>query len=128
MINTVMKSWGFEEWIVNTEKYCGKFLHINKGKSCSYHYHPIKDETFFVMKGRIKLEFTSDKTLVAINDTILREGSTFRIPPNVVHRFTSLSTEAVLLEISTAHDEKDSIRIKVPELIDVVKNLGKSTK
>lgn len=46
--NFVPKGWGFEKWIVNNEKYCGKILFFVKGKKCSYHYHEIKDETFYV--------------------------------------------------------------------------------
>ena len=28
----VSKGWGFEDWIVNKEEYCGKLLFIKKGK------------------------------------------------------------------------------------------------
>ena len=41
------KGWGYENWLVNTELYCGKILHFNHGKQCSLHYHKIKDETFY---------------------------------------------------------------------------------
>ena len=29
------KGWGYEKWIVNKEDYCGKLLHMIKGKKCS---------------------------------------------------------------------------------------------
>ena len=29
------KGWGYEKWIVNKDEYCGKLLHIIKGKKCS---------------------------------------------------------------------------------------------
>ena len=45
-INFVPKGWGFEKWIVNCEKYCGKLLYFAKDKKCSWHYHKIKDEVF----------------------------------------------------------------------------------
>ena len=31
-IKIVQKGWGYEKWICNTEEYCGKLLHIIKGK------------------------------------------------------------------------------------------------
>lgn len=52
-IIVVSKSWGFEKWITNTEKYCGKLLYFVKGKKCSLHYHKLKDETFYVQSGKI---------------------------------------------------------------------------
>ena len=54
-IKHVPKGWGYEKWIVNTEEYCGKLLFFNKGKRCSWHYHKIKDETFYLQSGSILL-------------------------------------------------------------------------
>ena len=48
-IKIVPKGWGYEKWIVNTEEYCGKLLHLIKGKKCSWHYHTLKDETFYAI-------------------------------------------------------------------------------
>ena len=47
-IKYVPKGWGYEKWIANCEKYCGKLLFIVKGKQCSWHFHKLKDEVFFV--------------------------------------------------------------------------------
>ena len=49
------KGWGYELWIVNNNLYCGKILHFDKGKKCSWHYHKIKQETFYVQKGKLKI-------------------------------------------------------------------------
>ena len=49
-IKIVPKGWGYEKWIVNTDEYCGKLLHFIKGKKCSWHYHKLKDETFYLQK------------------------------------------------------------------------------
>ena len=38
-IKYVPKGWGYEKWIANCEKYCGKLLFIAKDKQCSWHYH-----------------------------------------------------------------------------------------
>ena len=42
------KGWGYEKWIVNNDLYCGKVLFFERGKKCSWHYHKVKDETFYV--------------------------------------------------------------------------------
>ena len=47
----VSKGWGYEDWIVNKEQYCGKLLFIKKGKKCSWHYHKNKDETFYIQSN-----------------------------------------------------------------------------
>ena len=54
-IKFVPKGWGYEKWICNTSEYCGKLLFINKGKRCSWHYHLLKDETFYLQSGKIHL-------------------------------------------------------------------------
>ncbi|BCU98886.1 MAG: hypothetical protein CM15mV24_1110 [Bellamyvirus sp.] len=51
-IKHVPKGWGYEKWIVNTEEYCGKLLFFNEGKRCSWHYHKLKDETFYLQSGK----------------------------------------------------------------------------
>ena len=43
------KGWGYENWIVNNEMYCGKVLFFEAEKKCSWHYHVLKDETFFIL-------------------------------------------------------------------------------
>ena len=48
--------WGKEECIVNNVKYCGKRMMVNKGFRCSMHYHKIKEETFYVVSGKIVFE------------------------------------------------------------------------
>tara|TARA_B100001029_G_scaffold45151_1_gene35639 strand:+ start:791 stop:958 length:168 start_codon:yes stop_codon:yes gene_type:complete len=47
-IKFVPKGWGYEKWICNTPDYCGKILFFEKGKRCSWHYHLLKDETFYL--------------------------------------------------------------------------------
>lgn len=68
-----------EELYVNSPLYCCKHLIFLKGFQCSLHYHKLKDETFYVLKGKIKLE---------LNGRIhyLEEGQKIRIKPNSPHR------------------------------------------
>lgn len=56
-IKFVNKGWGFEEWIVNKELYCGKKLFFFKGKRCSLHYHLKKDEVFYIQSGKLLVHY-----------------------------------------------------------------------
>lgn len=101
----VKKEWGFEEWIVNCDRYCGKRLTLFKGWQCSLHMHPIKDETFWVESGRVLFQL-HDSTRV------LEPGDCVRILPGSWHRFGGLR-HSIIFEFSTTHDDKDVIRREV---------------
>lgn len=111
MINHVEKLWGSEDWLVNNEKYCAKILNLNKGFACSLHYHNVKDETFYIMEGVVSLEVNGYKKVLSIGEQI-------RIKPEVAHRFTSLTQTARVLEVSTTHDDKDTIRLEDSKVVN----------
>jgi mannose-6-phosphate isomerase-like protein (cupin superfamily) len=110
-INFVPKGWGFEKWIVNCEKYCGKLLYFVKGKKCSWHYHKIKDEVFYIQSGKILLRHSNDDDLESANITILEKGDRFHVPVGLRHQMEALE-ETELFEFSTQHFDSDSYRIK----------------
>ena len=56
----VEKSWGHEDWITNG-RYCGKKLHVKKGKACSFHHHRVKDEVMYLESGKIVLTYGWDE-------------------------------------------------------------------
>jgi len=102
----VKKKWGYEKWFANNEKYCGKELYCTNNIWSSdgrYHYHPIKDETFYIIEGALDLDI--EGTL-----HVLKMGDFMRIRPGVKHRFRSHTQECVFIECSTTHCEEDSIR------------------
>lgn len=105
------KIWGHEEWIVNTPLYCGKFLYLKKGKRCSIHYHKKKDETFYVLSGKVLMEVNGE-------ERIMEKKDIQHIIPMTKHRFSGLK-DSVIIEFSTHHEERDSYRIEesgdVPE-------------
>lgn len=100
--NIYNKIWGKELWIVNNDLYCGKLLYLDFGAYCSYHYHARKDETFYVLKGKVAL-------IVNRKLHILRKGDSYRLEPFTPHRFIGLR-KSVILEVSTQHFEHDSYR------------------
>jgi len=102
MIKRVKKVWGSEEWIVNNEKYCGKRLLITRGYCCSIHMHKLKDETFYIVRGKVLIEVSGKRWIMNVGDSV-------RIKPETYHSFTGLEDSDVM-EFSTRHLESDSYR------------------
>ena len=111
-IKIVPKGWGFEKWIVNTELYCGKLLHFNMGKRCSWHYHKIKDETFYVQSGELLLMYGEDDDINKGNIMVMRPGDTFHVYHGLRHQMQA-RVDTELFEFSTQHFDSDSYRIEV---------------
>ena len=107
-IKFVPKGWGFEKWIVNTEEYCGKLLYLVKGKKCSWHYHNLKDETFYVQSGKILLKYSDTDT--PESEVILGPGDNFHVYRGLRHQMIAL-VDTELFEFSTQHFDEDSNRV-----------------
>ena len=109
-INFVPKGWGFEKWIVNCEQYCGKLLYFVKGRKCSWHYHKIKDEVFYVQSGRILVKFSDEDDLKNAATIELGPGDNFHVYTGLRHQMIALE-DTELFEFSTQHFDEDSYRI-----------------
>lgn len=96
------KVWGKEVWLANNELYCGKLLVLDKDYRCSYHYHEIKDETFYILRGHVGMKVEGE-------EFELHPGDTIRLMPGMRHTFTGLE-DSIIIEISTQHFEDDSYR------------------
>ena len=106
----VPKGWGFEKWIVNNEKYCGKLLYFVKGKKCSWHYHEIKDEVFYIQSGKIMLRYSEEDDINNAKELVLERGDNFHVPIGLRHQMLALE-DTELFEFSTQHFDSDSHRI-----------------
>lgn len=107
MYPIVMKPWGMEIWFINTSLYCYKMIvcvHNKWSSNGKYHYHPEKDETFFVVKGKLELDINKKSHIITPQRTI-------RVYPYQRHRFRSVNNSCIFYEVSTHHSENDSIRI-----------------
>jgi quercetin dioxygenase-like cupin family protein len=91
-----------EFWVANEEAYgyCGKFLFVADGQTCPYHRHDRKHETFFVLKGRVRM-------IVDEQEKVLGEGEILVMPPGQHHAFTGLGP-ALLLEVSMPSIRQDN--------------------
>ena len=109
-IKFVPKGWGYEKWIVNCDRYCGKILHIVQGKKCSWHYHQLKDEVFYVQSGAVEVLYSYDDNIETADLILLTKGDKFHVPPGMRHRMEALQ-DTELYEFSTQHFDEDSHRV-----------------
>src|SRR5437773_7968329 len=85
----VDKPWGHELIWAQAEQYVGKVLFVKAGESLSLQFHRVKDESWLVQEGRVKLELGSAGDAV-LSEEVVGGGATFRFRPATVHRVTSL--------------------------------------
>jgi mannose-6-phosphate isomerase-like protein (cupin superfamily) len=108
-LHRVEKGWGHELWIVNKD-YCGKLLHFRRGKKCSWHYHVLKDEVFFLQSGRLLVRFGTGDDLASASSKLLLPGMAFSVPPGLRHQMEA-QEDSDLFEFSSHHEDDDSIRV-----------------
>ena len=106
----VPKGWGHERWLVNNDKYCGKLLYFVTGKKCSYHYHLVKDECFYLHKGVAIITYGETDDITLAKQHVLKQGQTFKIPPGLRHQIEAIE-DTELFEFSTHHEDSDSYRV-----------------
>ena len=109
-IKFVSKGWGFEKWIVNCEEYCGKLLYFVKGKRCSWHYHELKDEVFYIQSGKVLVKYSNDDHIQDAETLTLGPGDNFHVYRGLRHQVIALE-DTELFEFSTQHFDSDSHRI-----------------
>jgi quercetin dioxygenase-like cupin family protein len=101
----VDKPWGHELIWAETQRYVGKLLHINQGQRLSRQYHRLKEETFYIQSGEMRLELGP---VDQIEHIIMKPGDVYHCLPGTIHRMVGI-TDVEVLEVST------------PELDDVVR-------
>jgi len=107
----VKKGWGSELWIVNNELYCGKVLSFSIGKKCSWHYHKLKDETFYISHGSFSIKYSYEDDIEKADKIILSIGQKFHVPVGLRHQMKALDPNSEIIEFSTKHHDSDSYRI-----------------
>ena len=105
----VPKGWGEELIIENNEMYCGKLLIFKEGCKFSMHYHLLKDETWYVNKGKFIYRWIDTETAEVITQK-LKPGDVVRQRVGQPHQLLAL-TDGVVFEVSTQHFDEDSYRV-----------------
>ena len=104
------KAWGHELWIINNELYCGKLLVFKKDKEFSMHYHLLKDEAWYISKGKFEYKFIDTETS-KLKSRIVTEGDCIHLLPGQPHQMLALEEGSCIFEVSTQHFDSDSYRI-----------------
>lgn len=103
------KPWGHELLWALSGRYAGKILFVKAGESLSLQFHKEKDEAWYVLEGRARLEL-GDAGQAALNEEVIVAGAAFHFTPGTVHRVTALE-DTRILEVSTPHLE-DVVRLE----------------
>jgi mannose-6-phosphate isomerase len=96
----VEKPWGSELWWALTEHYAGKIIRVNAGHKLSVQYHEVKDETSYLMSGRMLLY--KGPSAEELTVTEITPGYAWRNLPGEVHTIEAIE-DAEVLEVSTPH-------------------------
>jgi mannose-6-phosphate isomerase len=104
----IEKPWGHELWWAETDAYAGKLLHVEAGHRLSIQLHREKDETSYVLSGRLRLRRDPDVQHLA--DEEIGPGHAWRVRPGTVHSIEAIE-DSVVLEVSTAHLD-DVVRLE----------------
>jgi mannose-6-phosphate isomerase-like protein (cupin superfamily) len=104
----VEKPWGHEIWWAQTRSYAGKLLVVNAGHELSLQLHREKDETSYLLSGRLRLTQGLSEELLETSE--IGPGACWRNEPGVLHSIEALE-DSVVLEVSTPHMD-DVVRIR----------------
>jgi len=108
VIKALKRTWGTEEFLIETEHYLGKRNTYKAGMSGGLQYHRKKEETFLIVIGTGTWEYDDGEGNL-VEETV-RAGDIRHIPPGAPHRFTAI-TDVVGYEWSTPHHD-DRVRVE----------------
>jgi mannose-6-phosphate isomerase len=102
----IQKPWGSEELLEKNDHYVVKRICMRRGHRCSLQFHEKKQETVYVIQGKLKI--VSGPSRQKLSEAVFNAGEHLTLPPRSIHRMEALE-DAIYLEAST------------PELDDVVR-------
>lgn len=105
---TVKKPWGYEIWYAWTDQYVGKIIHVDAGHRLSLQYHVQKDETSYLLRGRMLLTKGADPDHLSVVE--IGPGHQWRNRPGEIHTIEAIE-DADVLEVSTPHLD-DVVRLQ----------------
>jgi mannose-6-phosphate isomerase len=89
-----------------TERYAGKVLHVERGHRLSLQFHERKDESCYLLSGRLLL--VRGPSAEQLGERVLETGAVWRNRPGDVHTIEALKDSDVL-EVSTP--DLDDVRL-----------------
>jgi mannose-6-phosphate isomerase len=85
--------------VAPTEQYAGKILHLNAGHRLSLQYHNEKDESCYLLSGKLLL--MQGASAESLSETTISEGHTWRNTPGLLHTIEAIE-DADVREASTS--------------------------
>lgn len=104
----VSKPWGSELWFAHTDRYAGKILRVRAGCRLSVQFHEEKDETSYVLSGRVFVSQGDSADRLTTRE--LGPGDSWRNSPRVIHTLEAVEN-AEIIEVSTPQLE-DVVRLE----------------
>ncbi len=104
----VSKPWGSELWFAQTDRYAGKILRVRAGCRLSVQFHEEKDETSYVLSGRVIVSQGDSADQLTARE--LGPGESWRNQPRIVHTLEAVE-DAEIIEVSTPQLE-DVVRLE----------------
>ena len=105
-MRTIKKPWGKEEILEVNDKYMVKRLTMWKDHRCSLQFHKVKQETLYVLTGRLRVLSGSSQDHLDLR--VYSPGEHVTLLPGLIHRMEA-EEDCIYLEAST------------PEMDDVVR-------
>ena len=104
----VEKPWGHELWWADTDLYAGKLLHVDAGHRLSLQMHREKDESSYLLSGRLRL--MRGPSAEDLDEQEINPGYAWRVEPGTVHSIEAIE-DSIVLEVSTPHLD-DVVRLQ----------------
>ena len=101
--SVVVKPWGYEYVIYRDKKAEVWVLYLNKGEGTSFHCHPNKETTLYILSGDVLMYGVDGETRVKKDDGFLVDRGVF-------HRQVALSDDVFLLEADMPPNKEDLVR------------------
>ncbi len=101
------------------EDKCHRFLNaVEPGTVVPIHKHPTKDESFVILRGKVRVTTHNDDGSVIEEVVLSQESGSYGvdIPKNVWHRLESLESGSVIFECKEGpfvpHEEEGVLEVK----------------
>ena len=114
----IEKPWGSEKAWTTCGQIFGKVLYIKEGHRTSLKYNKLKNETLFVLSGRVLLTYANEKfkTHQTFVSTEVQAGGTIHVQSECPYRLRALE-DSIIIEIGDKaepnpirfHDDYDRV-------------------
>ena len=99
------------------EDKCHRFLNaVEPGTKVEIHRHPTKDESFVLLRGRVRVNIYNDDGSIIEDVVLSQENGNYGvdIPKNVWHKLESLAPNSVIFECKqgpfVSHEEEGFLK------------------